>query len=134
MGLLEEHGVSSRAIVQLQNAAAGAYVTSLGLDYDEKQSAILDDIIANFGAATADLKRLIERSAFAGILDTAFVAQLARDFALHHAGGDALRWSPVTVELFLAAMAFLIYTPLAYMTDRWVFNRNVARAKQQPKR
>lgn len=89
MGLLEEHGVSSRAIVQLQNAAAGAYVTSLGLDYDEKQSAILDDIIANFGAATADLKRLIERSAFAGILDTAFVAQMvtvyANDMALRSA-------------------------------------------------
>lgn len=36
--------------------------------------------------------------------------------------------------IILAAMAFLIYTPLAYMTDRWVYNKNLARAKQQPKR
>lgn len=33
--------------------------------------------------------------------------------------------------ILLAAMAMLIYTPLAYITDRWVYNKNVARAKQQ---
>ena len=25
--------------------------------------------------------------------------------------------------LFLAAMAMVIYTPLAYVTDKWVYNR-----------
>ena len=32
----------------------------------------------------------------------------------------------------LAVMAMLIYTPLAYMTDRWVYNKNLAKS-QQPK-
>jgi hypothetical protein len=45
-------------------------------------------------------------------------------------GGDT---SP-SQGIILAAMAMLIYTPLAYMTDRWVYNKNLARAKQQPKR
>jgi len=35
--------------------------------------------------------------------------------------------------ILLAAMALIIYTPLAYMTDRWVYNKNLARSKQ-PKR
>ncbi len=35
--------------------------------------------------------------------------------------------------IILAAMAMLIYTPLAYMTDNWVYNKNVARASSQPK-
>jgi hypothetical protein len=30
--------------------------------------------------------------------------------------------------VLLSVMALLIYTPLAYMTDRWVYNKNVARA------
>jgi hypothetical protein len=45
-------------------------------------------------------------------------------------GGDT---SP-SQGIIHAAMAMLIYTPLAYMTDRWVYNKNLARAKQQPKR
>lgn len=45
-------------------------------------------------------------------------------------GGD----TTVQQGIVLAGMAMLIYTPLAYMTDRWVYNKNVARAKQPPKR
>jgi hypothetical protein len=45
-------------------------------------------------------------------------------------GGD----TSTSQGILLAAMAMLIYTPLAYMTDRWVYNKNLARAKQQPKR
>ena len=45
-------------------------------------------------------------------------------------GGD----TEISQGILFAAMAFLIYTPLAYMTDRWVYNKNLARAKQQPKR
>ena len=45
-------------------------------------------------------------------------------------GGD----TGISQGVILAAMAFLIYTPLAYMTDRWVYNKNLARAKQQPNR
>lgn len=45
-------------------------------------------------------------------------------------GGD----TTIQQGVLLAAMAMLIYTPLAYMTDRWVYNKNQARAKQQPKR
>jgi hypothetical protein len=33
--------------------------------------------------------------------------------------------------IVLAAMAMLIYTPLAYITDKWVYNKNKARAAQQ---
>jgi len=28
-------------------------------------------------------------------------------------------------------MALLIYTPLAYLTDRWVYSKNVARANKR---
>jgi hypothetical protein len=42
-------------------------------------------------------------------------------------GGD----TEISQGIILAAMAFLIYTPLAYMTDRWVYNKNVARAANQ---
>ena len=45
-------------------------------------------------------------------------------------GGD----TTLQQGILLAGMAMLIYTPLAYMTDRWVYNKNVARAKQPPKR
>lgn len=37
----------------------------------------------------------------------------------------------VSQGFLLAAMAMLIYTPLAYITDRWVYNKNVARAKKR---
>ena len=43
-------------------------------------------------------------------------------------GGD----TSVQQGIILAAMALLIYTPLAYMTDRWVYNKNLAKS-QQPK-
>ncbi len=42
-------------------------------------------------------------------------------------GGSA---TSVTQGLFLAVMALIIYTPLAYMTDRWVYNRMQSRAKK----
>lgn len=42
-------------------------------------------------------------------------------------GGD----TNVQQGILLAAMAMLIYTPLAYMTDRWVYNKNLARSKQK---
>lgn len=35
-------------------------------------------------------------------------------------GGDS---ASVSQGLFLAAMAMLIYTPLAYVTDKWVYRR-----------
>jgi hypothetical protein len=35
-------------------------------------------------------------------------------------GGDQ---ASIQQGLFLAAMAMLIYTPLAYMTDKWVYRR-----------
>ena len=42
-------------------------------------------------------------------------------------GGD----TTISQGVILAAMAMLIYTPLAYMTDRWVYNKNLARSKQK---
>ena len=38
--------------------------------------------------------------------------------------------SNISQAFFLAVLALVIYTPLAYMTDRWVYNKNVARAKK----
>ena len=40
----------------------------------------------------------------------------------------------VAQGLFLSAMAMLIYTPLAYMTDKWVYNRMQRQQQQQKKR
>ena len=37
-----------------------------------------------------------------------------------------------TQGVFLAVMALVIYTPLAYMTDKWVYNR-MQRQQQQKK-
>ena len=34
--------------------------------------------------------------------------------------GNQSTWSQAA---FLAVMALVIYTPLAYMTDKWVYNR-----------
>jgi drug/metabolite transporter (DMT)-like permease len=45
-------------------------------------------------------------------------------------GGDT---ASVSQGIFLAAMAMLIYTPLAYMTDKWVYNR-VQRRQAQAKK
>jgi hypothetical protein len=39
-------------------------------------------------------------------------------------GGDQ---ASVQQGIFLAAMAMLIYTPLAYVTDKWVYKRTQAR-------
>jgi hypothetical protein len=38
----------------------------------------------------------------------------------------------VAQALFLAAIAMIIYTPLAYMTDRFVYNRMLRQQGQQP--
>lgn len=42
--------------------------------------------------------------------------------------------APIGQSIILSLFALGAYTPLAYMTDRWVYNKNVARAKQQQKR
>jgi hypothetical protein len=39
----------------------------------------------------------------------------------------------VAQALFLSALALVIYTPLAYTTDKWVYNR-MLRQQQQPKK
>src|SRR4051794_22895752 len=41
--------------------------------------------------------------------------------------------TPTTQALFLAVMALVIYTPLAYVTDRFVYNR-MLRQQQQPQK
>jgi hypothetical protein len=38
---------------------------------------------------------------------------------------------PVSQSLVLCAFALLLYTPLAYVTDRWVYNRDQRRRQQQ---
>lgn len=42
-------------------------------------------------------------------------------------GGD----TTVSQGILLAAMAMLIYTPLAYVTDRWVYKKNLLRVNQK---
>jgi hypothetical protein len=38
---------------------------------------------------------------------------------------------PIATSIFFAAAAMLIYTPLAYATDVWVYKRNLNKTKQQ---
>jgi hypothetical protein len=38
---------------------------------------------------------------------------------------------PVESSLFLCLFALLLYTPLAYVTDRWVYQRAQRRKQQQ---
>ena len=37
-------------------------------------------------------------------------------------------------SIVICVSALLLYTPAAYFTDRWVYNRQLKRAEQQPKR
>jgi len=38
---------------------------------------------------------------------------------------------PISQSIFLCAFALLLYTPLAYVTDRWVYQRAQRRKQQQ---
>jgi hypothetical protein len=38
---------------------------------------------------------------------------------------------PLEQSFVLCAFAILLYTPLAYVTDRWVYNRDQRRRQQQ---
>jgi hypothetical protein len=38
---------------------------------------------------------------------------------------------PIGQSVLLCAFALLLYTPLAYVTDRWVYQRNQRRKQQQ---
>ena len=38
---------------------------------------------------------------------------------------------PIGQSVLLCAFALLLYTPLAYVTDRWVYQRNQRRKEQQ---
>ena len=38
---------------------------------------------------------------------------------------------PLATSIFFAAAAMLIYTPLAYATDVWVYKRNLNKSKQR---
>lgn len=38
---------------------------------------------------------------------------------------------PLATSIFFAAAAMLIYTPLAYATDVWVYKRNLNKSKRQ---
>jgi Flp pilus assembly protein TadB len=40
--------------------------------------------------------------------------------------------APVGQSILLSLFAFLLYTPLAYMTDRWVYRRAQQRKQRQP--
>jgi hypothetical protein len=44
-------------------------------------------------------------------------------FALVQVGLLGSKSTSVSQALFLALMAFVLYTPLAYVTDKWVYNR-----------
>ena len=37
----------------------------------------------------------------------------------------------ISQSIFLCVFAVLLYTPLAYVTDRWVYQRNQRRKQQQ---
>jgi len=76
-------GMASQALALLQDAAAAAYCTALGHDYDEKRGDILQEIASNFDNQGEDLKRLIARATAAGLTkrDPNFVAQMMAVFA-----------------------------------------------------
>ena len=52
-------------------------------------------------------------------------------FALTQIGILGSKDTTITQSLFLSLMAFVLYTPLAYMTDRWVYGRQ-QKALQKP--
>jgi drug/metabolite transporter (DMT)-like permease len=41
--------------------------------------------------------------------------------------------TPITQSVFLCFFALVLYTPLAYVTDRWVYQRAQRRLQQQKK-
>jgi hypothetical protein len=54
-------------------------------------------------------------------------------FALTQLGILGSKGTTITQSIFLSLMAFVIYTPLAFVTDKWVYNRMLkTQGKQQP--
>jgi hypothetical protein len=54
-------------------------------------------------------------------------------FALTQFGILGSKGTTLAQSIFLSLMAFVIYTPLAYVTDKWVYNRMLkTQGKQQP--
>jgi hypothetical protein len=72
----------------------------------EEREALLEDFLASPEAAGFDA---------AG--DEAFIASLAIDYAADYQGGGPLRWSPVTVELFMTG-----WLPRKVVADRGTFD------------
>src|SRR3954452_2636260 len=53
-------------------------------------------------------------------------------FALTRFGILGSKTTSIEQSLFLSLMAFVLYTPLAYMTDKFVYNRMLRTQGQQP--
>jgi hypothetical protein len=53
-------------------------------------------------------------------------------FALTQLGILGSKGTSLGQSVFLSLMAFLIYTPLAFVTDKWVYNRTLRTQGQQP--
>jgi hypothetical protein len=54
-------------------------------------------------------------------------------FALTQFGILGSKGTTLAQSVFLSLMAFVIYTPLAFVTDKWVYNRMLkTQGKQQP--
>jgi hypothetical protein len=62
------------------------------------------------------------------LLKAALMAALLFVFTRIGLFGDEV---PVEQSLFLCLFALLLYTPLAYVTDRWVYQRAQRRKQQQ---
>jgi hypothetical protein len=53
-------------------------------------------------------------------------------FALTQFGILGSKSTTLAQSIFLSLIAFVIYTPLAFVTDKWVYNRMLRNQGQQP--
>jgi len=84
-----KNDLQSAALAALVQAAAGAYVTSQGKDYDDHSTAILDLVLKEFDAWLKPVKDTIFRARAAGLtdadpkLETELINSAATSLALH---------------------------------------------------
>ena len=80
------------------------------------------------GGSAGGRRRIKPPSWNSAFLKSALMAALLFVFTRIGLFGDEV---PVAQSFALCAFALLLYTPLAYVTDRWVYNRDQRRRQQQ---
>jgi hypothetical protein len=87
-----------------------------------------EELRGRSGGSARERRRIKPPSWNSAFLKSALMAALLFVFTRIGLFGDSV---PLEQSFVLCAFAILLYTPLAYVTDRWVYNRDQRRRQQQ---